>query len=82
MATTRRARGSGPLEEKVANGHGDLLGKRVLTDVGDDLGPVDDVEFDPTDGLIQALTLEGQQVSSDRLLGIGAYAVVVRADGG
>jgi sporulation protein YlmC with PRC-barrel domain len=56
-----------------------FLDKRVLTDAGDELGPLEDVEFDADSGELQSLVLAGQQVSADRLLGVGSYAVVVRA---
>lgn len=58
-----------------------LLGKRVLTSAGEDLGAVTDVEFDPDSGAIAALTLAGGPVQGNRLIGIGSYAAVVHAAG-
>ena len=58
-----------------------LIGHRVLTDHGRDLGQVRDVEFDPSDGTVVTLMLKDVFVDGDRLLGIGSYAVVVRAEG-
>jgi sporulation protein YlmC with PRC-barrel domain len=58
-----------------------VLGKRVLTSGGDELGRVDDVDFDPGTGTVSALVLGkggSGEVAGDRLLGIGSYAVVVR----
>ena len=58
-----------------------VLGKRVLTSGGDELGKVDDVDFDPETGTISALVLGkggSGEVAGDRLVGIGSYAVVVR----
>jgi uncharacterized protein YrrD len=72
--------GSGPAEDRVANGRGDILDKRTLSDAGDNLGTVDDLEFDAADGRIQQLQVGAQTIASDRLLGIGSYAVVVRVD--
>jgi sporulation protein YlmC with PRC-barrel domain len=58
-----------------------VLGKRVLTSTGDELGKVDDVDFDPDTGALVALHLDDQSVvDASRLLGIGSYAVVVRDD--
>lgn len=73
---------SGPFEQRVADGDGDLLGKRMLTEGGDEVGAVDDVEFDPADGRIESLLVAGEAVTAERLVGIGGYAVVVRASDG
>ncbi|MEV5982499.1 PRC-barrel domain-containing protein [Streptomyces sp. NPDC052114] len=57
-----------------------LLGKRLLTDLGDAVGTVADLAFDPESGRVEALhTSLGRRVPGTDLLGIGAYAVVVRA---
>ncbi len=56
-----------------------LKGKRILSNAGDELGPVDDVEFDPESGQVQALITGEQDIAGERLIGIGSYAVVVRA---
>jgi sporulation protein YlmC with PRC-barrel domain len=56
----------------------DLLGRRVLTENGHDLGKVRDVEFDPADGRVTSLMLKDAFVDGARLLGIGSFAVVVR----
>lgn len=58
-----------------------VLGKRVLTSTGDQLGKVADVDFDPVTGALTALHLDDESVvDAARLLGIGSYAVVVRDD--
>jgi sporulation protein YlmC with PRC-barrel domain len=57
-----------------------VLGKRVLATTGDELGEVDDVEFDPETGTITALVLAAGQVAGIRLIGVGSYAVVVQAE--
>lgn len=64
--------------------HG-LLGKRVLSSAGDELGKVDDVEFDTTSGVITQILVDGGKgedstVAGDRLRGVGSYAVVVSAE--
>ena len=60
-----------------SSGKLDVIGRRVLTETGRDLGPVKDVEFDQADGTVTSLVLKSQFVAGDRLLGIGHYAVVV-----
>ena len=55
-----------------------LVGKRVLTVAGDDIGTVDDVEFDADTGTITSLLLPAGDVAGARLIGVGSYAVVVR----
>lgn len=58
----------------------DLLGKRLLTELGDAAGTLADVAFDPESGLIHTLhTSRGDRVPGLHLLGIGSYAVVIRA---
>jgi len=56
-----------------------LVGRRVLTSSGDDIGTVDDVEFDADTGAITSLLLAAGDVAGARLVGVGSYAVVVRA---
>ena len=69
----------GPREEGVRKEFG-VLGKRVLSDAGRELGEVQDVEFDPETGRVTTLLTEREQVSGERLRGIGSYAVVVRRE--
>jgi sporulation protein YlmC with PRC-barrel domain len=57
-----------------------ILGKRVLTSTGDELGTVDDVEFEPDTGTITAIILADDQIAGVRLIGIGSYAVIVHAE--
>ncbi len=56
-----------------------LLGKRVLNTIGEDLGPVTDVDFDPRTGAVTAIVLANGDVAGDRLIGIGSYAAIVHA---
>ncbi len=59
----------------------ELVKKRVLTSAGDELGTVEDVDFDPATGVLTAFLLDGApDVAADRLLGVGSYAAVVRAE--
>lgn len=58
----------------------EVLGKRVLSSAGDELGAVADVDFDPETGGLTTLVLDHGEVAADRLLNVGSYAVVVRAE--
>ncbi|HVX44890.1 MAG TPA: PRC-barrel domain-containing protein, partial [Mycobacteriales bacterium] len=55
-----------------------VLGKRVLTDRGDEVGSVSDIEFDPETGAVRALLLGKEEISGERLHAIGSYAVIVQ----
>jgi uncharacterized protein YrrD len=57
-----------------------VLGKRVLSSAGDELGAVADVAFEPETGEITGLILKDAEVTGDRLIGVGSYAVVVAAE--
>jgi sporulation protein YlmC with PRC-barrel domain len=57
-----------------------FLGKRVLATSGDELGQVDDVDFDPDSGVLLTIALPGAEISAERLVGVGSYAVVVEAE--
>ncbi len=59
-----------------------MLGKRVLTERGDEVGKLEDVEFDATSGQVTALLTKTEEIDGARLLGVGSYAVVVRAAAG
>jgi uncharacterized protein YrrD len=66
-------------EARVASKDLEPIGKLVLDDDGTALGKVEDVEFDPISGAIVELDLgDVGRVAGDRLIGLGAYAVVVR----
>lgn len=56
----------------------ELQGKRVLTEDGEDIGTVADVEFDPSSGAITAIQVGAEPHNGGRLLGVGSYAVVLR----
>ncbi|MEU6121569.1 hypothetical protein [Streptomyces sp. NPDC047123] len=59
-----------------------LLGKRLLTELGDEAGTLADVAFDPESGRIDTLhSSRGERIPGVRLLGVGAYAVVVGVGG-
>lgn len=55
--------------------------KRVLSTLGDELGAVKDIDFDPATGSIISLVLDDKsEVAGKRLVGVGSYAVVVEAE--
>ena len=67
-------------DERVAllgDKHHTVLGKRVLTEGGDDLGNVVDVEFDATTGAVITLLTKTEEIAGRRLHGVGSYAVIV-----
>lgn len=55
----------------------DLFGKRVLNTLGEDLGTLSDVRFDPATGALETLLLPDRDVEGSLLIGIGSYAVIV-----
>lgn len=60
--------------------HRRLLGKRVLTEYGEDIGTLSEVTFDPDTGSVVDLYIGREQVPGSRLLGLGPYALVLGAD--
>lgn len=65
------------VEERAARGELVMLDKLALSESGDELGSVTDVEFDPSDGTVVAFTVDGESIPGERLCGVGGYAVVV-----
>ena len=66
-------------EHAAADGKLELVGKRALTDTGNDLGTVSDVVFDPVTGSIESLVLGDREEPAASLLGAGSFAAIVRA---
>jgi sporulation protein YlmC with PRC-barrel domain len=66
-------------ERAAADGKVDLVGKRALSDMGNDLGPVSDVVFDPETGALEALVLGDREEPATSLLGAGSFAAIIRA---
>lgn len=69
----------GPIADLSGKDHR-LVGKRALSDGGDELGKVKDVEFDPATGEITGIVVGKEQLVGGRLVGVGSYAVVIRAE--
>ena len=66
-------------ERAAADGKLGLVGKRVLTDRGNELGTLDDVTFDPGTGFVEMLRIGSREIPAGSLLGSGRYAVVLEA---
>ncbi|MCW7940836.1 hypothetical protein AAW14_02165 [Streptomyces hygroscopicus] len=58
----------------------EALGSRVLSEDGAEHGAVQDLVFDPSTGRIETVVTTLGEVRGDRLLGLGDFALVVRAD--
>jgi uncharacterized protein YrrD len=67
-------------EEAAADGKLELVGKRALTETGNELGTIDDVTFDPDTGALETLRIKDRGIPASALLGSGSYAVVVDAN--
>lgn len=66
--------------EALGGKRGAVLKKVVLDDDGRAIGKVTDLDLDPDSGALRELVLDERTVVGERLLGVGSYAVVVRAD--
>jgi uncharacterized protein YrrD len=66
-------------ERAAADGKLELVGKRALTERGNELGTVDDVVFDPASGALETLRVGDREVPAGSLLGCGSYAAVLDA---
>lgn len=64
-------------EKRAEDGDLEILGKRVLTERGMELGTVADVDFDPETGAVTTLITKTETITGERLIGLGGYAVVV-----
>lgn len=67
-------------EERAMAGDFDWKGKRVLSNHGNELGNVTEVELDEGTGAIEAVLTSEGQVTADRLVALGSYCVIVRHD--
>ena len=64
-------------ERAGVDGKLELVGKRALTERGNDLGTIDDVTFDAGTGVLEMLQIGDREIPSGALLGSGSYAVVL-----
>ncbi|HKR51827.1 MAG TPA: PRC-barrel domain-containing protein [Pseudonocardiaceae bacterium] len=65
------------LEQRAEDNDLEILGKRVLTEQGTELGTITDVDFDPSTGAVTTLITKTETIAGDRLIGLGGYAAVV-----
>lgn len=64
--------------KELSSGRGDPLGKRLLTVLGEEIGKVADLEFDPDTAELRSLKADtGVDLRAELLQGVGSYAVVV-----
>jgi uncharacterized protein YrrD len=68
---------SDELERRADSRDLEILGKRVLTERGDALGEISDVDFDLETGMVTTLLTRSEAIPGERLIGHGRYAVVV-----
>ncbi len=66
-------------ERAAAHGNLELVGKRVLSEQGNELGTLDDVTFDPGTGAMEMLRIGDREIPAGSLLGSGPYAVILDA---
>jgi uncharacterized protein YrrD len=71
------------MEQPEGNGRlllgDDVIGGRVLSDEGETMSPLDDIEFDPTSGQVTELILSNStRIAGSELLGAGTYATVIK----
>ncbi|MET9447316.1 PRC-barrel domain-containing protein [Streptomyces cinerochromogenes] len=60
--------------------HHRILGSQVLTEHGAEHGTVRDIAFDPASGRLLTLYTALGEIAGARLMGLGSYAAVVRAE--
>jgi uncharacterized protein YrrD len=66
-------------EARALRGDLDIIGKRVLSDIGDEIGTATDATFNAESGIIESITIGDEVIDGIRLLGVGSYAVMVTA---
>jgi len=64
-------------EQETVDGKLELVGKRVLSERGNEHGSITDVEFDPDSGDIGSLLVGEERITPTDLLGVGSYAAVL-----
>ena len=64
-------------ERAAGDGKLELLGKRALSERGNELGEIDDVTFDADTGALEELLIGDRRIPAGSLLGSGSYAAVL-----
>lgn len=65
-------------ERGLADPSRDLLGKLALSEGGNSLGEVLDVEFDPETGTVVTVRTKAGDFPGEHLTGLGTYAAILR----
>ena len=66
-------------ERAAVDGELELLGKRALSEMGDDLGTVTDVVFETSSGAVETIVLGDREEPAASLLAAGSFAAIIRA---
>lgn len=72
----RIVRPTGDLQRLLRKDHA-VLGKRVLSTAGVDLGEVKDVDFDMGSGTVLTVITDRHEIPGAAMAGLGSYALVV-----
>lgn len=64
-------------ERAASEGKLELVGKRTLSELGNEIGQVDDVMFDADSGALEHLVIGDRRLPAGSLLGSGSYAAVL-----
>jgi sporulation protein YlmC with PRC-barrel domain len=64
-------------ERAAADGRLELVGKRTLSERGNELGELDDVTFDAGTGALEELLIGDRHLPAEALLSSGSYAAVL-----
>jgi sporulation protein YlmC with PRC-barrel domain len=65
------------LGQRIESGIFDLEGKLVLSDRGDALGELEDIEFDERSGRVERLMVPGHSLPLERLIAVGPDALII-----
>jgi uncharacterized protein YrrD len=68
-------------EQAAVEGKLELVGKRALSERGNEAGSITDVEFDPESGDIGAVLVGEERIPATDILGLGSYAAVLASPG-
>ena len=66
-------------ERDGADGKLELVGRRALSERGNELGTIDDVTFDADTGALEELRIGDRRIGAGALLGCGSYAAVLES---
>jgi sporulation protein YlmC with PRC-barrel domain len=67
-------------DKAAVSGAFELVGKRALSDRGNEIGKIEDVTFDPATGKLELVIAGGQERPAEDMLASGSYAAVLRED--